>query len=108
MFTKKMIVFCINSDKVTLYPNTQIAIYMISLNHELSNLKNLKTFAKPKQLKLNQFMKSRRTNSEHYQNEIKQILQEYDLDLQAKYQSLKSIDNVPSSLINLIEKRIIK
>lgn len=100
--------FCINSDKATLYPNTQIAIYMISLNHELSNLKNLKTFAKPKQLKLNQFMKSRRTNSEHYQNEIKQILQEYDLDLQAKYQSLKSIDNVPSSLINLIEKRIIK
>ena len=98
---------CISADNV-LYPNTQIVVYVLSLNKELSNLKNLKTFPKPKELKVVQFIKSRRTNSVHYQLEIDSILNEYNTDSQQKYKSLSQSDNVPSNIMQLIKKRISK
>lgn len=95
---------CISADK-ELYPNTQIAIYVLSLGKELSNLRNLKTFSKPKELKVVQFVKSRRTNSGHYQSEIDSIINEYNINSQQKYKSLNQLENVPPNIIRLFEKR---
>lgn len=100
--------FLISSEKSMVYHNTAIAIYMISLNKELPNLKNLKTFSKPKQLKLDQFMKSSRTNSIHYQNEIFQILEEYKQDLKLRYKFFQANEYKMGNVLELINKKLNK
>lgn len=100
--------FFISSDNSMVYHNTQIVVYLISLNKELPNLRNLTTFPKSKQVKMDQFIKSGRTNSIHYQNEISQILNEYKSDLNLRCEFFKASKYRMDNVIELIHKKLNK
>lgn len=99
--------FLINADKQTPFFNTQLAVYVISLNMDFNNLNNLKTFPKIKQIRLSKYIKTME-NTDNYEKVLKEVLKAYNDTLYNKMATLKLLPKCPNSIIDLMEKYYIQ
>lgn len=95
--------FLINSDKQTPFFNTQLAIFVISLNLDFPNLARLKQFAKPKQMRLTNYIKNMQ-GTKNYEQTLRNVIGKYNENIDHKLNTLKSLPKCPSSIISLMEK----
>ncbi|XBW36380.1 hypothetical protein QEN19_001959 [Hanseniaspora menglaensis] len=99
--------YFLSPSESSMFFNTQIAIYVMSLNLDFPNLKQVKQFPKIKQMKVNNYIKTMES-TKNFNLVVMQLKKKYNKQLEQKISTLKQLSYCPKSIIELIEKYYIQ